>query len=190
MESARERAILHHDDARNDRNGANRGRFRADFAPLGLDFVGYLSRGDRTGAVVSLLRRSEKRAWVPEPIPSPFPGTSIFGPSAGTPSVDSAMQVSAVWACVRLLSDTVSMMPLTAYTFKDGVRTPITDPPLLIQPSSDSSMPDWLYQLMVSALLRGNTYGRCVRRDSLGYPLQIELVSPDTVDLRLDRDTG
>ena len=190
MESARERAILHHDDARNDRNGANRGRFRADFAPLGLDFVGYLSRGDRMGAVVSLLRRSEKRAWVPEPIPSPFPGTSIFGPSAGTPSVDSAMQVSAVWACVRLLSDTVSMMPLTAYTFKDGVRTPITDPPLLIQPSSDSSMPDWLYQLMVSALLRGNTYGRCVRRDSLGYPLQIELVSPDTVDLRMDRDSG
>jgi HK97 family phage portal protein len=139
---------------------------------------------------VSLLKRSEKRAWAVEPIASPFPGTSVFGATTGTPSIDSAMQVSAVWACVRLLADTVSMMPLTAYTYRDGVRTPILDPPLLMRPSSDSSMPDWLYQLMVSALLRGNTYGRVVARDQLGYPVQIELASPDTVDMRVDRATG
>jgi len=139
---------------------------------------------------MSLLKRSEIRSWAVEPIASPFPGTSVYGPSAGAPSIDSAMQVSAVWACVRLLADTVSMMPLTAYTYRDGIRTPIPDPPLLVQPSADSSMPDFMYQLMVSALLRGNTYGRIVRRDQLGYPMQIELASPDSVSMRVDRQTG
>jgi HK97 family phage portal protein len=128
---------------------------------------------------VSIFRR-EKRSWAPEPTIPPYPGWTRGG-SAGVPSIGEALQVSAVWACVRLLADTVSMMPLSAYTMRDGVRTPITDPPLLLQPSADASMPDWLYQLMVSALLRGNTYGHVVRRDALGYPVQIELMYPDAV---------
>lgn len=136
---------------------------------------------------MSLLRR-EARSWVPEPAPSPFPGVSMFGASAVTP--DSALHVSAVWACVRLLADSISMMPMSAYTVRDGVRQPIADPPFLVRPSGDASMGDWLYMLMVSALLKGNAYGRIVRRDALGYPIQIELLSPDRVTVFQDRMTG
>ncbi|MDA8439569.1 MAG: phage portal protein [Propionibacterium sp.] len=133
---------------------------------------------------MSLFRR-EQRQWAPEPIISPFPGVSPIG-SNGTPSADSAMRSSAVWACVRLLADTVSMMPLHAYTLREGVRVPIADPPLLLRPSDDATMPDWIYMVMVSALLRGNVYGRVVRRDAQQYPVQIELMNPDDVQVRVD----
>jgi HK97 family phage portal protein len=80
------------------------------------------------------------------------------------------------------------MLPLTAFTIRDGVRTPIPNPPLLLNPSADASMSDWLYMLMASALLRGNAYGKIVRRDPQMYPLQIELVQPDDVQVTQDRE--
>lgn len=139
---------------------------------------------------MSLLRRAaEKRSWTTEPIVPPFPGMNLFGNGASV-STDSALRVSAVWACVRLLADSISMMPMSAFTLKDGIRVPIAQPPLLTRPSADANMSDWIYMLMVSALLRGNAYGRIVRRDAMGYPLQIELVSPDAVGVQIDTDTG
>lgn len=137
---------------------------------------------------MSILRR-ERRSWAPEPIVSPFPGVNLYGAGSNV-SMEGALQVSAVWACVRLLADSVSMMPLQGYTVKDGSRTPLPSTPFLMQPSADATMPDWLYMLMVSALLRGNAFGRVVRRDAMGYPVQIELVSPDDVFARVDRTTG
>jgi HK97 family phage portal protein len=132
----------------------------------------------------------EHRSWTPEPIVSPFPGVNMFGGRGGSPSIDQAMRVSAVWACVRLLADTVSMMPLTAYTMAAGVRVPTNDPPLLRQPSGDASMSDWLYMVMVSLLLRGNAYGKISLRDRDGYPVQIDILSPDEVQTRRDIQTG
>lgn len=130
---------------------------------------------------MSLFR--ERRQWAPEPIVSPFPGAG-FG-TGGTPSIDQAMRISAVWACIKLLSDTVSMMPLTAYTMSSGVRVPTVNPPLLVSPGGpDASMPDWLYMLMSSLLLRGNSYGKISLRGRDGYPSQIDLLNPDDVQVR------
>jgi HK97 family phage portal protein len=135
---------------------------------------------------VSLFRR-ERRQWAPEPIIPPFPGMSLGG---SDPTTDQALQVSAVWACVRLIADSVSMMPLHAFTLAEGLRVPINDPPFVVRPSSDATMPEWIYMLMVSLLLRGNAYGRTVRRDTAGYPVQIELMNPDRVRCDLDPQTG
>ncbi len=134
---------------------------------------------------MSLFRRTETRQWAPEPIVPPFPGTDQYG-RASAPTMDRAMQVAAVWACVRLLSDAVSMMPLHGYTMKDGFRAPTTDPPLIVKPSSDATTTEWVYMTMVSLLLRGNSYGRITSRDALGYPTQIELMDPDQVNLLTD----
>jgi HK97 family phage portal protein len=100
------------------------------------------------------------------------------------------MQISAVWACVRLLSDAVSMMPLQSYTVRNGVRVPTPPPSFLVKPSADATMPEWIYMAMVSALLRGNVYGDIVARDSYGYPTQIELYNPDSVTCQTDPKTG
>jgi len=136
---------------------------------------------------VSLLKR-EARSWAPEPIAAPFPGTSPFSGWTGDAKSDSALRSSAVWACVRLLSDSVSMMPISAYTMRNGIREPIPNPPLIVAPAASTTMTDWVYEVMVSALLAGNAYGRIVRRDSLGYPAQIELAAPDGVRVNRDRD--
>ncbi|MDA8437888.1 MAG: phage portal protein [Propionibacterium sp.] len=131
-------------------------------------------------------RRSYSGSPFPEPIVPPFPGMSIGGGMSVTP--DTALQVSAVWACVRLLADAVSMMPLHAFTMRDGVRVPVDDPSLIISPSSDASMPDFIYMVMVSLLLKGNAYGRIVARDGRGYPTQIELQAPDRVSVSMAQD--
>lgn len=135
---------------------------------------------------MSLLRPERRQAFPEPPIP-PFPGMSLFGGTSLT--MLRAMQSSTVWACVRLIASTVAMMPLGAYTMRDGVRMPVSPtPPLLIQPSAKANLPDWLYMIVVSLLLRGNAYGQIVRRDARQYPLQIELLNPDDVTVDYDRD--
>ena len=137
---------------------------------------------------MSLFKREQRQAF-PEPLIAPFPGTSVFGGvGSAAPTMGSAMQVSAVWACVRLLADSVSMMPLEAFkwdtTGAHKVRKPIPDPPLLRRPSADANLHDWIYMMVVSLMLRGNAYGRIVARDSMLYPSQIEWMNPDRVTPR------
>jgi HK97 family phage portal protein len=122
----------------------------------------------------------------PEPVLSPFPGTNIYG-GMQSPTISTSLQVSAVWACVRLIADSVSMMPVHAFTLDGPTRKPIPDPPLLVRPSADAGMCDWLYMMIVSLMLRGNAYGRIVSRDSMQYPTQIEWLNPDDVTVRVDR---
>jgi len=136
---------------------------------------------------MSLFRRSEARQWMPEPTVPPFPD---YGGGYGTPTIDRALQVSSVWACVRLLADSVSMMPLGAYTVRNDVRVPTPPPPFLLHPSNDATMSEWVYMLVVSLLLRGNGYGRIVRRDGAGFPVQIELLHPDSVSVTSSPQTG
>ena len=135
---------------------------------------------------MSLFKREaprELRQAFPEPIISPFPGGMSGGNGA---SISTALQVSAVWACVRLIADSVSMMPVHAFTLDGPTRKPIPDPPLLVRPSEDAGMCDWLYMLVVSLMLRGNAYGRVVARDSMKYPTQIEWMHPDSVSVHFD----
>jgi phage portal protein BeeE len=96
-----------------------------------------------------------------------------------SPTISTSLQVSAVWACVRLIADSVSMMPVHAFTMDGPSRKPIADPPLLVRPSADADMCDWIYMMVVSLMLRGNAYGRIVARDSMQYPTQIEWLNPD-----------
>jgi phage portal protein BeeE len=79
--------------------------------------------------------------------------------AAGEPvTVDTALRLSTVWGCVRLLSDSVSTLPLHVYRGDD--RDPIPTPPLLQRPSADfPELADWLWAVMASLLLRGNAWG-------------------------------
>lgn len=137
---------------------------------------------------MSLIRR-DRRQWEPEPFIPPFPGFQMGG-STGAPSTMGAMQSSAVWACVRLLSSVVSMMPIQQFTLRNGIRVPVDTSPFFKMPAANTTMLDWVYMVMTSLALRGNAYGRVVARDSLLYPTQIELISPDTVKPQKDNATG
>jgi len=89
-----------------------------------------------------------------------FGGATASGKNV---SVDSAMQLSAVWACVRLLSETVSTLPLKVYRRKsDGSRDLARGHPLhrLLSQSPNSEMTPGRFMLFVvaSICLRGNAF--------------------------------
>jgi HK97 family phage portal protein len=109
--------------------------------------------------------------------------------AAGEPvTVESALRLSTVWGCVRLLSDSVSTLPLHVYRGDD--RDPIPAPPLLQRPSADfPELADWLWAVMASLCLRGNAWGVITARSGAGMlPAQVDLVHPDRVAVTTNGD--
>jgi HK97 family phage portal protein len=103
--------------------------------------------------------------------------------AAVTVNPTTAMQHSAVWACVNLIAGSISTLPLAAY--RKGERDPLPElPPLLRQPSATMNLPEWLYAALQSLLLRGNAYGQIVDRSGAGLlPAQVELLAPDRMQV-------
>jgi HK97 family phage portal protein len=107
--------------------------------------------------------------------------------AAGEPvTTDSALRLSTVWGCVRLLADSVATLPLHAYRGED--RDPLPTPALLRRPSADfDELSDWLWAIMASLLLRGNCWGVITARAGAGLlPAQVDLVHPDRVAVTLE----
>jgi HK97 family phage portal protein len=114
-----------------------------------------------------------------------IPVASTWAGVAVTP--DGALRHSAVWGAVRLLADSVSMLPVDAY--RDGSRQPVEPkPPILVTPAAFTPFHDFAYQAMASLLLRGNFYGRVAARDAVLRPSQIEPLHPDRVGVHLLAD--
>jgi HK97 family phage portal protein len=102
-------------------------------------------------------------------------------------TIESALRLSTVWGCVRLLADSVSTLPLAVYRGDD--RDPIGTPPLLQRPSADfPELADWLWAIMASLLLRGNAWGVITGRSgSTLLPAQVDLVHPDRVAITTEQ---
>src|SRR4029453_13238930 len=82
-----------------------------------------------------------------------IPTSSTYAAVPVSPST--AMQHSAVWACVNLIAGSISTLPLAAY--RDGDETPLaTLPPILRAPSASWSLPDFLYAALQSLFPRAN----------------------------------
>jgi hypothetical protein len=96
----------------------------------------------------------------------------------------SAMQASAVYACVKIISEDVAKSrPALFRKGNDGKRVAVTDHPvarLLRRPNSQQSWFDFCQQVAASLLLRGNGYAP-ILRDSRGRPQQWIPVNPDRV---------
>lgn len=89
-----------------------------------------------------------------------FHASSSSGKSV---SVDSALQLSTVWACVRLISETVSTLPLRLYRrMPDGSRQVASDHPLFNvlcrQPNPEMTPQRFMLLVVASIALRGNAY--------------------------------
>jgi HK97 family phage portal protein len=109
--------------------------------------------------------------------------------ASGEPvTIESALRLSTVWGCVRLLADSVSTLPLHVYRGDD--RDPIPTPPLLARPSADfPELADWLWAIMASLLLRGNAWGLVTDRRGAGLlASQVDLVHPDRVAVTTNGD--
>ncbi|MFT0533938.1 phage portal protein [Castellaniella hirudinis] len=113
-------------------------------------------------------------------------GASSSGRAVG---VNDAMKLSAVWACVRLVSMSVAGLPIGVYKRKsDGGRESANDHPLYalvhVSPNEDMT-PMQFWQAMVAAMmLWGNTYARIQRIGKRAVALEFLLPSR----VRLDCD--
>ncbi len=99
-------------------------------------------------------------------------------------SDDVVLKLSTVWACVRLLSQTVSTLPINVwYTKRDGSRELANDHPLAnllrVTPNADMTAQS-LWEALTAALsLRGNSYAE---KHYLGSTLvALDFLKPDAV---------
>lgn len=102
--------------------------------------------------------------------------------SAGvTVTQDTALRMSAVYASVRLISDTISTLPLDQYIRRDGQRLPYRPREEWIgKPSASMPRTTFWQQVMVSLLLDGNTFVRLIRNPD-GSIFDMEVLNPHKV---------
>jgi len=82
-----------------------------------------------------------------------------------------AMQITTVWACIRLLSETMGALPSSIYrTEKSGNATKVDDHPLhevlIEQPNSDMNGLEFREARTANLAMRGNSYAIIERRGS------------------------
>ena len=99
-------------------------------------------------------------------------------------SEEGALNLSAVWACVRILSETVGTLPIHLYKRTDKGRErqyAHACHKLLQLPNSFSNRFDLMHHLMISCALWGNGYAR-IYRGKDASPIRLQLIHPAKVE--------
>lgn len=118
------------------------------------------------------------------------PFTKVYD-TAKDYGTDGALQVSAVWAAVELLTDNIASLPLFVYkrqTGAEGHKELARDTPLwaLLHDSPNrrhTPMEFWQY-MSLNFVLRGNAYARLVRND-VGEVIEMWPLSADQVEVEV-----
>ncbi|MCL2299876.1 MAG: phage portal protein [Firmicutes bacterium] len=103
-----------------------------------------------------------------------------------------AMTVTAVYACVRILAEAIAGLPIHLYRHQPGGgRERVTDHPLfpLLHDAPNSEMTSFVFRetLMAHLLLHGNAYAQIIR-DGHGRVLELYPLLPNR--MRVDRDAA
>lgn len=97
---------------------------------------------------------------------------------------DNSLEVSTVFACVNLISSTISALPIDAYTRFNGNRVPLRPKPEWVnRPDIENSRIEHFQQVIVSLLLDGNAFIRVFRRGGK----VVSLVALDPTAVRIER---
>lgn len=145
-------------------------------------------KGAFAGAVAGWLGRpialTDGKFW------STWFGASNF--SGKNVTVNSALQLSTAWACVRLISETLSTLPMNLYVEKGDVKTVAKDHQLYYllhhQPNADMTAAVFWQTYLASLLLWGAAYVE--KKMSAGVITSLEFLQPDCVKCRLLESGG
>ena len=105
-------------------------------------------------------------------------------------SEEGALNLSAVWACVRILSETVGTLPIHLYKRTEKGRVKITSSTqlnVLNRPNEYSGRYALLQHLMIGCTLWGNGYAR-IYRDKKYRPERIVFLHPTEIEPILTHD--
>ena len=101
-----------------------------------------------------------------------------------------AMQTTAVYACVRILAEAIASLPLHVYEYQDdGGKKLVHDHPLyyLLHDEPNPEMTSFVFRetLMSHLLIWGNAYAQIIR-DGAGRVLGLYPLLPDKMDVQRD----
>lgn len=118
----------------------------------------------------------------------------LIAPSGSRTAVtaDSALGLATVWACVQLIINSVSIIPLHLYRKTASGRERLSGHPLLrllACPTDYWNRSDLLAWPMTGALLRGNGYVR-IHRDRNYTPVGFSHIDPQDIYPFLDKNSG
>lgn len=104
-----------------------------------------------------------------------------LGDTSGTVSPHFAENISAVFACVQIISETVSSLPLQVYRLEGENRVLDRNHPVARIFAGDANdwqtAPEWLETVTAHCLLRGNGYSEIIR-DGRGAPTALKPMHP------------
>lgn len=118
--------------------------------------------------------------------------TYLFGPTTSGKSVNefTAMQTTAVYACVRILAEAIASLPLHIYRYTDGGgKERVFDHPLyhLLHDEPNTEMTSFVFRetLMNHLLIFGNAYAQIIR-DGAGRVVALYPLLPNKMDVWRD----
>jgi HK97 family phage portal protein len=139
---------------------------------------------------MGLFRRSagrvEERAFTADEVLALMNDRRRSATAAPSVTTDSALRLSAVWACIRLLAGLGSTLPLDQQRTREGITVDVTRSGLWAQPQPGVNLSTWLYQLWSSLLTDGNAYGLVTATQANGFPSTVELLDPASIQWRAD----
>lgn len=111
-----------------------------------------------------------------------LPGTTRAGVNI---SQESSLKIGAVYAAVRLISDTISTLPMDTFFRADGQRLPYRPRPEWVDnPDPDGKARSSHYQqLLISLLINGSSFTRIIR-DGSGDVIALVVLDPHRVEVR------
>lgn len=116
----------------------------------------------------------------------------IFGhgetASGKSVTVDTAMQVATVWACVRLLAETIATLPLVVYRREgNDSRVVARDHPLStllrVSPDGEHTAVEFIEGMVLALCLDGNSYAEKIRSAN-GRLVSLQPMAFDRVSVR------
>jgi len=117
------------------------------------------------------------------------PGRPAYSSPAGVDvNADTAVRMSTVYACVRLLGDTISSLPLSAYVRRGRNRISYSSvygdqPEWVNKPNPESTRLEFYEQVIASLNLHGNAFILTVR-DDMGDVIELYCINPHNVRIR------
>ncbi|NBQ97599.1 MAG: phage portal protein [Microbacteriaceae bacterium] len=112
--------------------------------------------------------------------------TFAFTTNAGVViNQEDSLKIGTVYACVRLIADSISTLPVDTFIRVDGDRRPFRPrPEWLDMPEVGVSRTDHFQQVLVSMLLNGNSFTRIIR-DNAGVA-GLTVLNPLKVEIKRD----
>lgn len=130
---------------------------------------------------------------VAEGVQPAIPGAHI-APLPVNVDFERAMQVSAWWACVRLLTETCATLPLKMYRTDGDASVEVKDHPVInllrFKPNKYQTRIEFFEVMFLNLVVHGNAYARIMRNGAgdvvallpiMAQQMQVELVSGDVI---------